>query len=75
MASKGLAIALRVQSESIFEEEGITPRQLQDQRDDLLHALKAMVEFFQPNSWGSNDNKVDALADARAAISKAEGRA
>lgn len=41
---------------------------------ELLEALQEMVEFFQPNAWGSNDNKVDALASARAAIAKATGQ-
>lgn len=42
-----------------------------EQVAELLDALCQMVEFFQPNAWGSNENRVDALANARAAIAKA----
>lgn len=48
-------------------------KELQARRDELLTALCEMVEFFQPNAWGSNENRTDALANARAAISKATG--
>lgn len=37
----------------------------------LLEALQEMVEFFQPNAWGSSTNRTDALAKARTAIDKA----
>ncbi len=49
-------------------------RQLVDQRDELLSALKEMVEFFQPNAWGSYDNQRDALKAAWAAIAKCEAK-
>lgn len=40
---------------------------------ELLEALQEMVEFFQPNAWGSSTNRSDALAKASAAIAKATG--
>lgn len=40
---------------------------------ELLEALHEIVEFFQPNAWGSVTNRNDALAKARAAITKATG--
>lgn len=44
-------------------------------RDELLAALVEMVERFEPNAWGSNVNKEDALVAARAAIAKVTGSA
>ena len=34
----------------------------------LREALSEMVEFFEPNAWGSSTNRADALAGARAAL-------
>lgn len=39
--------------------------------DDLREALEEMFEFFQPGSWGSEGNRIDALDKARAALAKA----
>ena len=40
----------------------------------LLEALIQMVSNFEPRAWGSDDNKADALKDARAAIAAAEAQ-
>lgn len=34
----------------------------------LRNALSEMVEFFEPDAWGSSTNRADALAGARAAL-------
>ena len=58
---------------TVFHNTGLSPVQLVEQRDELLAALKEMVEFFQPNAWGSYDNQRDALKAAWAALAKCEG--
>lgn len=58
----------------INEETGLTPRQLAEQRAELLWALQEMVEFFQPNACGSEDNKRDALNGAFRILNKIEAK-
>lgn len=53
---------------------GLTPRQLAEQRAELLWALQEMVEFFQPNACGSEDNKRDALNGAFRILNKIEAK-
>lgn len=49
-------------------------RQLAEQRAELLGALQEMVEFFQPNACGSEDNRRDALNGAFRIINKIEAK-
>lgn len=49
-------------------------RQLSEQRAELLWALQEMVEFFQPNACGSEDNKRDALNGAFRILNKIEAK-
>lgn len=70
----------------VYEETGLTPRQLAEQRSELLGALKKLTERIGyyasladddcPNieQWAYTDGSGD-VAEARAAIAKAEGRA
>lgn len=46
--------------------------ELAEQRAELLGALQEMVEFFQPNACGSEDNKRDALNGAFRILNKIE---
>lgn len=42
-----------------------------DEIERLREALEGMVSSFEPYAWGSNENRSDALANARAALSGA----
>lgn len=61
------------EAEAAFNETGLTPRQLVEQRDELVAALSEMCEFFAPNAWGSADNRRDALNNARSALALVKG--
>lgn len=72
-ACDGLDTDILESSRSLSDALHLNDKRVDSQRDDLLAALCEMVEFFQPNAWGSNENRKDALANASAAIAKATG--
>jgi len=43
-------------------------KRIQDKASDMENALSGMYEFFQPHAWGSEDNRVDVLEEARKAL-------
>lgn len=42
-----------------------TCRTAEDELAKTRDALSGMVEFFQPHAWGSEDNRAEALREAR----------
>lgn len=58
---------------TVAHETGLTPRQLAEQRDDLLEALRNITECAEAGADGANMDLW--IAQARAALAKAEGEA
>lgn len=62
---------------TVHHETGLTPRQLAEQRRELLDALAELISIRDSDGdeWFGSGRLDDALADAREAIAKAAGRA